>query len=194
MSENGDADGEEPYRVGPKTPSGAAFGLAESACDDLAGLLERLTCSSALDVRVVPSGEMALVRFELMATDAMGLAEVLGRMVQARGLATGKAAGGLDGTGDYSGTEIDDVRLHPMWSAMHSGTDYMPGLELAFEARAWLREVLCACLPRGPLAISPTAEDGGAGVVRVDLTPADARALVELLSRAAGCRARGEGA
>lgn len=175
-----DADDEQRYRVGSKALDGAALGFAQRVSVQLAEIVGRLMSGPPLGVREVASG---IVRTELFAEDAMRaaalLAPVAGTLVEGVQLPEAETVAVPAG-------EIDCSLMHPTWYAMRDGVDYQPGLAAAFAARAALRDVLRAVLPRGPLAMVPTANVLGRGVVRLDLTPADAERVAVLLCYAGG--------
>ena len=170
-----DSDDERRYRVGPKGLDGAAAGFARAVSMRLAHFVERLTSGPPLCVRVLESGT---VRTELFAEDAMRVVALL--LPVAGSTPEGVVLPDFEPV-TVPGCEID-YPIHPTLYAMRAGVDYKPGLAAAFAAREALRDVLWAVLPRGPLAVVPLANVYGRGIVRLDLTPADAERLVVLLS------------
>jgi hypothetical protein len=182
-----DTDVARSYRVGARAPSDAAVALARTAADRLAGIVAQLAACEPLCVRVVPSG---LVRTELFAEDAMTVAALL--LPVAGTLAQGVDRPELEPV-NAPGGQIDFAAIHPTWYAMRPDVDYKPGLAQAFAAREVLRDLLCAVLLRGPVAVVPTARDDGRGVVRMDLTPSDAERLCVLLEYVRDLLAQGRG-
>lgn len=180
-----DRDGEPVYRVGAKAVGADVFELAHGASGRLVEVVECLTSVPPLSVRVLESGT---VRAEFVASEAMSVAGLLG--VVAGTLGDGEP-NAIPDPACVPGDGVDWSAMHPTWYAVRQGVDYGPGLVEAIDARSVLRDVLCACLPRGPLAVMYTVTVDGRGVVRVDLTPADVQRLVVLLEYISDLMRRG---
>jgi hypothetical protein len=162
------ADGHK-YRVRPKALDGAAFGFAQDASWRLVEIVARLTGCRGVEARVLPCGT---VRTELFVQDADTVARMLcaaagGWAKVAREWAErGRSVEPMNG----ACSEVDPQALLPTWHEVVPGVDYKPGLVEAFRVRVVLRAALCACLPRGPVAVVPIQCKDGRGVMRLDLT------------------------
>ncbi|MBR7830670.1 hypothetical protein KDK95_30490 [Actinospica sp. MGRD01-02] len=166
----------------------------------LSDSIHRVTGSSALGVRRIPRRGAGFVRCELLAADALGVAEVL---------ATADAAE-ISRLGPWvsewpsywsslvaEDVEVDLGEVSPVWCAVEPGADYVAGAVEAMAAGAVFSAVLSSCLCGGPMAVTALVRSDGRGAVRVDLAPWDGEwlwlVLAYLGSRAqAGSSARGE--
>jgi hypothetical protein len=142
----------------------------------LSGVVHKLLGSSPLGVRRIPQRGAGFVRCELLASDALGVAEVLKAADMAEISRLGPWVS--EWPSYWSSLEADDVEVdlgevNPVWRGVEDGADYVTGTAEAVAAMAVFSDVLGSCLGGGPMAVWAPVRSDGRGAVGVDLAPWD---------------------